>query len=74
MIELLAKIVSNVNLTTLTILLKRLIFDALLGPGCGSADGYIAFLITQMKICKDKRQVKMESVLVLVFLLLTISI
>ena len=51
-----------------------LILDAWLGPLCASADGYIAVLKMQMKICKDGRQVKKESHLVLVFLLLPISI
>ena len=34
------KIVCNVNLKTLTILAKRSIFDAWLGPKCASADVY----------------------------------
>ena len=38
MTELLAKVVNNVNLITLTILAKKLILDAWLGPGCASAD------------------------------------
>ena len=33
---------SNVNLIALTILAKRLILDAWLGPECASADGYIS--------------------------------
>ena len=36
--ELLTKIVSNVSLKTLTILRKRFILDAWLGPGSSSAD------------------------------------
>ena len=74
MMVLLAKIVSNVNLITLDILVKRLILDAWLGPRCASADGYITFLKIQMKTCKDGRQVKKESHIVLVFLLLTIYV
>ena len=62
------------NLITLTILLKWLTLGAWLGPECASADGYITVLKIQMKICKDGRQVKKESYLVLVFLLLPISI
>ena len=45
-----------------------------MGPECASADGYITVLKIQMKIRKDGRQVKKESRLVLVFLLLPISI
>ena len=62
------------DLVTLTILAKRLILDAWLGPGCASADVYITFLKIQMKTCKDGRQVKNKSHLVLVFLLLPTSI
>ena len=46
--------VSNVNLKTLTILTKRLILGAWLGPGRASADWYITGLKIQTKICKDK--------------------
>ena len=74
MIVLLAKIVNNVNLITLTILSKSVILDAWLGLGRSFADGYITVLKIQMEICTDRRQVKKESHLVLVFLLLTISI
>ena len=41
MMVLLTKIVSDVTLKTLTILAKRLILDAWLGPGRASVDGYI---------------------------------
>ena len=64
----------NVNLIILTILPKRLILDAWQGPECVLVDGCITVLKIQMKICKDGRQVKKESHLVLVFLLLPISI
>ena len=47
---LLAKIVSNANLKTLTILSKRFIFDAWLGPGRASADWYITVLKIQTNI------------------------
>ena len=71
---LLAKIVSNINLITLTILAKSLILDAWLGLGCAPADEYITVLKFQMKICRDGRQVKKELHLILMFLLLTITI
>ena len=58
---LLAKIFSNVNLKTSTVLAKRLILDAWLGPGRASADWYITALKIQTKICKVRRQVKVES-------------
>ena len=58
---LLAKRVSKVNLKTLTILAKRLILDAWLGPGQAFANGYITVLKVQTEICKDGRWVKMES-------------
>ena len=61
MMILLGKIVSNVNLKMSTIFAKRLILNAWLGPGCASADWYIAVFKIQTKICKDGRQVKMES-------------
>ena len=38
MTELLDKVVNNVNLIALTILAKKLILDAWLGPVCASAD------------------------------------
>ena len=38
MMVLLTKIISDVNLKTLTILGNRLILDEWLGPGCASAD------------------------------------
>ena len=59
MMVLLIKIASNVNLKTSTILAKRLILDAWLGPGCAPADWCITVLKVQTKICKDGRQVKM---------------
>ena len=62
MMALLAKIVSNVNLKASTILEKRLILDARLSPECTSADWYITVLKMQMKIYKDGRQVKVESI------------
>ena len=61
MMVLLTKIISDVNLKTLTILGNRLILDEWLGPGCASADWYIAVLKLQTKICKDEGQVNMES-------------
>ena len=61
MIVLLTKIISNVNLKTLTILAKRLILDALLGPGRASADCYIIALKIQTKIYIDGKQIKTES-------------
>ena len=61
MILLLAKIVNNVNLITLTILAKRLILDPWLSPGRNSAYWYITVIKIQTKMCKDRRQVKMES-------------
>ena len=45
----------------LTIVSKRSTLDACLGPERVSADWYITVLKIQMKICKDGRQVKMES-------------
>ena len=54
---LLAKIFNNVNLKTSTILAKRLILDAWLGPGRTSTDSYIAVLKIQTNIRKDGRQV-----------------
>ena len=61
MMVLLTKIVSSADLKTSTLLAKRLILDAWLGPGPASVDEYIAVLNTETKICKDGRQVKMES-------------
>ena len=61
MMVLLTKIISDVNLKTLTILGNRLILDEWLGPGCASADWYIPVLKLQTKICKDEGQVNMES-------------
>ena len=61
MMVLLTKIISDVNLKTLTILGNRLILDEWLGPGCASADWYIVVLKLQTKICKDEGQVNMES-------------
>ena len=60
-IVLLAKTVSNINLKTLTILTKRLILVAWLGPGHDSADGYNTVLKIQMEIRKDGRQVTIGS-------------
>ena len=57
----LVKIVSNVNLKTLTILAKRFILDAWLGPGCASVDWYITVLKIQTETCIDEGQVKMGS-------------
>ena len=61
MMVLLKKIADNVNLKASTILAKRLILNVWLGPGCASTDWYITVLKIQTKICKDGRQVKMES-------------
>ena len=58
MMVLLGKIVSNINLKTITILAKELILVALLGPGCVSADRYITCLKIQIEIYEDGRQVK----------------
>ena len=58
---LLTKIVSNLNLNTLTILAKRLILDAWLVSGLASVDGCITDLKIQTEICKDGTRVKMES-------------
>ena len=49
----LAKIVSNVNLKTSTILAKRLILNAWLSPECAPADRYITVLKIQAKLGKD---------------------
>ena len=46
--------VNNINLKTLTILVKRLILDAWLSPGCASADDTLQFLKFK------RRYVKME--------------
>ena len=58
---LLAKVVSNINSKMSTILAKRLIISSWLGPECASADWNIIVLKIQTKICKNGRQVKMES-------------
>ena len=58
---LLTKIGSNVNLKTLTILAKRLILDASLGPGRYSSDLYIMVLKIQTKICIQTNTIKNES-------------
>ena len=60
---LLAKIVSNVNLNVLTILPKRLLLDAWLGPVPNSTDWYIIVLKFQTKICKDGRQENLNQLL-----------
>ena len=49
-------------LTALSILAKRLILHGSLGSACASTDWYITVLKIQTKICKDGRQVKMESI------------
>ena len=54
-------VVININFKTLTILAKRLILVAWLGPGRTSADGYITVLKIQMELCKDGRGVKTGS-------------
>ena len=61
MMVLLVNIVDNVNLKMSTILALRLILNAWLGPGCASADWYITDFKIQTKICKDGKQVKLES-------------
>ena len=61
MMVLLTKTFSNISLKTLTILAKKLILVAWLGPGHVSADGYIEVLKIQIRICKDGGAVKMES-------------
>ena len=63
---------SIVNLITLTTLPKRLTLDTWLGPGRASAYGYIKVFKIQIKMSKVGRQVKKESCLALVFLLLPI--
>ena len=57
---LLTNIVININLKTLTILAKRLMLVACLGPVCVSVDGDITVLKIQMEICKDGRRVNIE--------------
>ena len=47
------KIVNNINLKALTILAKRLILVAYLGPQRVSVDGYITVLKIQIEISKD---------------------
>ena len=54
MMVLLGKILSNINLKTITIL----ILVALLGPERVSADRYITCLKIQIEIYEDGRQVK----------------
>ena len=61
MMVLLAKVVNNIDLKISTILAKILILNAWLCPEYASADCYIAVLKIQTKICKDGRQVKVES-------------
>ena len=46
---------------TLTILAKKLILVAWVGPGHVSADGYITVLNIQMEISKDESEVKIGS-------------
>ena len=55
------KIVSIVNLKALSMLPKRLILIAWLGPRCVSADGYITVIKIHMEICKDGGRVKIGS-------------
>ena len=45
---------------TLTILAKKLILVAWVGPGHVSADGYIKVLNIQMEISKDESEVKIS--------------
>ena len=52
------KTVSNINLNSLTILARKLISDAWLGPGRISLDWYITFLKIQTKICIQTKTVK----------------
>ena len=59
--ELFTIIVSNLNLKTLTALPKRSILEAWLGTECTFAHGDNTVLKIQTEICKDERQVKMES-------------
>ena len=61
MMVILAKLVSNVNLRILTILAKRLILIALMGPGLASAGGHLTVLEIQSEMCKDGRRVKRGS-------------
>ena len=67
---LLTKIASNVNLKTPTMLTKRLILVAWLGPGHVSVYGYIVVKIDKIRvkvvkiwteICKDGKRVNKES-------------
>ena len=60
-IVLLAIVISSINLKMSATFAKGLILNAWLGPGCASADWYITVFKIQTKICKDGRQVKMES-------------
>ena len=61
MMVILAKLVSNVNLRILTILAKRLILIAWMGPGLASAGGHLTVLEIQSEMCKDGRRVKRGS-------------
>ena len=61
MMVFLTKLVSNFSLKMIPILAKRLILDALLGPGRASANWYSTALKNQQKKCIDEKQVKMES-------------
>ena len=56
-----AKIVSNANLKTSTVLAKKLSLNAWLDSGCTSPDRYIIVLKIKTKIGKDGKPVKMES-------------
>ena len=60
MVVLLTNLVKNVWFKDVNYSHKRLILDAWLGPECASVDWYIVLKI-QIKMCKDERQVKMES-------------
>ena len=53
---LLTKIVNNINLKTLFILAKRLIWITWLSTRRVSADGYITVLKIQMKTCKNGKR------------------
>ena len=54
-------LVKIVNLKTSTILAKGVILDPWLVSGSAFLNRYIIVLKIQTKICKDGRQVKMES-------------
>ena len=61
MMVLLAKLASNIYLKKSSIIAKRLVLVAWLGPGYDSTDLYITVLNIETWICNNGRQAKMES-------------